>query len=188
MIAFICSALEDPGDQVYMLEIYREFKYLMFSVAGKYVSDPLDCEDIVQDSLVKLIDKMDRLREVGRCALPAYIAAVVRNTAINHLEHQAVTGRHSHPFDGQILADSLELGDMAQLLHHKERMSGMWAALTPEERFLLEGRYVIGYSDQELAKCLKCKASSVRMKLTRARRRAFRALKRQEEGETVEQA
>ena len=53
-----------------------------------------------------------------------------------------------------------------------------------EDRLLLEGKYILGYTDAELADMLGCKKSSVRMKLTRARRRAFQ-LMTEEEGDKV---
>lgn len=48
----------------------------------------------------------------------------------------------------------------------------------------MEGKYILGYTDAELADMLGCKKSSVRMKLTRARRRAFQ-LMTEEEGDKV---
>ena len=52
----------------------------------------------------------------------------------------------------------------------------MWVRLTEEEQLLLEGKYILGYEDGELAGMLGCKKDSVRMKLTRARRRALRLM------------
>lgn len=59
-------------------------------------------------------------------------------------------------------------------------MKTVWAHLTEEEQTLLEGKYIIGYTDAELAGQLQCKVSSIRMKLTRARRRAISLLNEQE--------
>lgn len=187
MIAIVCSTLETPDDKAFILRIYQEYKHLMFGTAWKYTSSPQDCEDIVQESLVRLIDKIDYFRHIERCVLPAYIVSTVRNTAINHLKHQAAVQKHKSGLNEQQLSeDVLEFSDLAQLLHHREQVSKIWTVLTDEERFLLEGKYIIGYTDQELAKHLKCKASSIRMKLTRTRRKAFQFLKQQEEGELDE--
>ena len=54
--------------------------------------------------------------------------------------------------------------------------------LSEEERILLDGRYLLGLSDEEVAEMVRCKPSSVRMKLTRVRRKVF-AMMKQREGE-----
>lgn len=51
--------------------------------------------------------------------------------------------------------------------------------LSAEDRALLEGKYILGDSDEMLARTLHCKPSSIRMKLTRARRRALKLLEQE---------
>lgn len=62
MISFICTTVENPNDREFMLWLYQEFKKLMFATARQYVPNPSDCEDIIQDCLVKLIEKISVLR------------------------------------------------------------------------------------------------------------------------------
>ena len=62
MIAFICTTIQDPDDKEYMLWIYEEFQNLMFYTAKKYINDQMTCEDIVQECIVKLIQKIDVIR------------------------------------------------------------------------------------------------------------------------------
>ena len=55
----------------------------------------------------------------------------------------------------------------------KERQEELLTAfqeMREEEKQLLYGKYLMDLSDAELAQMLGCKPSSVRMKLTRARR------------------
>lgn len=56
-----------------------------------------------------------------------------------------------------------------EVLHLMEKLS-------PEDQLLLHGKYIEGRSDQELAEQLGCKTDSIRMKMLRARKRAFRIL------------
>ena len=55
--------------------------------------------------------------------------------------------------------------------------------LHEEEQILLQGRYLLGLSDEEIAETIQCKPSSVRMKLTRVRRKTFNMVLKQTEGE-----
>ncbi len=61
--------------------------------------------------------------------------------------------------------------ELIDRLDQAAQVERLWQKVTPEERFLLECRCLLDYSDKELAKYLNCKPASVRMKLTRARRK-----------------
>ena len=61
-------------------------------------------------------------------------------------------------------------------MEEKELLVQIWGSLSEEDRLLLEGKYILGYHDDELATMLGCRKDSVRMKLTRARRRAFQRM------------
>lgn len=187
MIAFICSALESPDDQEYMIHIYLKYERLMYKTAGKYASNRQDCEDIVQESIARLIQKIDYLRRIERCVLPSYLVSTVKNTSINYLKQRALLEKYRDSFTGGPETQAFDVTDFAQLIHHKTQISEMWEQLSPEIRFLLEGKYILGYSDLELAEYLECRPNSIRMKLTRARRKALEILKQQEEGENNEQ-
>ena len=62
MITWICSAVSDPDDQEFLIELYEEFHALMFSVARRYNHNWMSCEDIVQESILRIMDKLDVLR------------------------------------------------------------------------------------------------------------------------------
>lgn len=81
-------------------------------------------------------------------------------------------------------SDGPSLDDMMILVERKAQLSRIWCRLSEEHRMLLEGRYILGISDEELAKQLHCKSSSIRMKLTRARRAASQLLINEESGES----
>ena len=55
----------------------------------------------------------------------------------------------------------------------------MWPRLDEDTRWLLEARYILDYSDSELVREMGVKPTSVRMALTRARKKA-RAMLRPE--------
>lgn len=180
MIAFICTTIQDPDDREYMLGVYKEFQNLMFYTAKKYISDQTTCEDIVQESIVKLIEKIDVIRGKERCILAGYIVSVIRNVSINYLKREGVRHKHTVAFDGDMV-DELPVSalSMEELLLAKEKASLISIALEqlPEmERLLLEGKYILEYTDQELAQQFGCKPDSIRMKLTRARRHTLSIL------------
>ena len=64
------------------------------------------------------------------------------------------------PADARLLADE-----------HRAVFLRAYQSLPPEDRFLLEGKYILQCSNEELAAQLNCKPDSIRMKLYRVRKR-----------------
>ena len=60
---------QNDTDQEFILWLYQEFYRLMFYTAQKYVANQKQQEDIVQESLRKLIEKTPRLRRFQRPVL-----------------------------------------------------------------------------------------------------------------------
>lgn len=176
MISFIIASSGNEDDRDFMLALYQKFKPIMFSTARKYISNREDQQDIVQDSILKLIENTDSLREKERCVLGAYIVYTVRNTAIDHLRHKSVEKAHVELLDDgdeEPEAASLPLDELAALKERDIRIGALLEKLRDDDRMLLIGKYILEYSDRELAAQLNCKPASIRMKLTRARRRAL---------------
>lgn len=173
MIGFIYTTVQDPNDRDFMLWVYGEFKNLMYSTAYKYTSKPDAADDIVQDALVNLIKKVDTLRPMKRHILAGYIVATIRNRAINELKSRAYQQENIMDYSESAILEDFPLDRLMILAEQRAQLGKIWTRLSDEDRFLLEGRYILGYTDQEMAESLRCKPDSIRMKLTRARRKAL---------------
>ena len=186
MVAFICSIADTPSDKEFITWIYMEIGRLMQSTATKYITSHKAKEDIIQECFLRLIGKVTLLRTMPRQALAAYLVVSVRNTAINYCKTQQKEKRYRADIEDTNWLDKdlpqLSVEDILLLREKNLQLRAIWPKLTEEEQFLLEGKYILKLSDAELAQQIGCKASSVRMKLTRTRRRALFLLSEQETG------
>ena len=183
MLIYFLEAIEDESDKEYFIWLYNEFEKLMYSTAFKYTSVPEIAEDVVQDSIVNLINRVDTIRSMKKQVLAAYITSTVRNTSINRLKTMEYERKHTLENADEKLDSvptELSLESLFQLSEDLKSLSSIWEELSVEDRFLLEGKYILGYSNRELAEKFLCQPSSIRMKLTRARRNAFALLAQQE--------
>lgn len=173
MLFCTVNEIENDSDRDFIRRLYEDFKYLMLSTAKKYASCPEDREDIVQESILRLIKKVDTLRVMERRVLAAYVVYTVSNVAKNHLRHASVEKNHFAEAAGEPEAGLPALDELMALRERAVHLEALLERLSPDERTLLIGKYVLGCSDEELGAQLGCKPASVRMKLTRARRRAL---------------
>ena len=98
---------DDKGGLAFMTDLYRRYSRLMYATARRCVSSGQDCEDIVQDAVESLCNKLHTLMDLPAPALPVYITHTVKNQARNFIRHQAVVQKHIVEWNGGCL-DSRE--------------------------------------------------------------------------------
>ena len=173
LITMMICAIEDADDQLFMCRLYEEYEQLMFWAASKYLNNIEDRKDAVQDAIVALIKNIATLKTLGDSNLRTYIVCAVESRAINLVKRK---NKEQHLFDD---LDSIPVGTAVDMIEDKmlqiamrSSLMNVWPQLSTQDKILLESKYILGYNDNEIGKLLGCKASSVRMYLTRARRRA----------------
>ena len=70
--------------------LYERFAGKLFAVCKRYVKDPDEAADVLQDSFVKVFRHMDQFR--FECPLEAWLKRIAINTALKHL-------RKNKPFE-----------------------------------------------------------------------------------------
>lgn len=183
MIPCCILAIENDDDKEFMIALYEDYKRLMFFEVGKIVKNEQDIEDVVQDALEKLIDRISLLRRLGRDRLVNYIISTCKHLALNH--NRDYVNFQNISYDEYSKCSSSEYnqhGVEHQIIREKESeiLRRILARMDSRSRHLLEGYYFLDISMPELAKELGIRPDSVRMALTRARKKAFALL--QEEG------
>lgn len=180
--------LRDRSDRKFIEDLYQTHKRLMFFVAKGYASEKEDREDIVQTAVEKLMRQVPKLREMEEQRRAAYVTYTVKSVAVDMYRVRKRRREHVVSLEDQGY-DWLEIEDtrvipMDNYLVSQEmqsRLKEVWPRLPEEDQILLEGRYTWELTDQELADRVRCKPGSIRMKLTRARRRLFQYLTEKEE-------
>ena len=164
-------AIEDDDDREFMQKLYVDYHRLMYSQITKIAKDPWVADDVLQTTLVRLIDKLDRLRSMDRDRLVNYIIVACRNTAINVVKKKIAEFPIDESIDAPLSDDPMELYlEKIEAEEDLQRLYRVWSKLDERTRYLLEARYVLNCSFDEIATTLEIKPTSVRMALTRARR------------------
>lgn len=177
----IFAAVESSTDREFIESLYITYSKLLYCIAKRYVHDEGITEDIIHDAFLKLIPKISLLRSFDCCRLRAYLVSTVRNTAITHAVKLKAerTLRIDNPFEKIIETmpnTSRSLED--ELLSQEMRVafSAILETLEADERFLLEAKYFLHQTDREIAEKLQVKPASIRMMLTRVRRKVLKKL------------
>ncbi len=176
-------------EQRFMGELYENYKHIMYATVRKHISNDIIAEDLVQEAIMKLIPKADLLQKLNKPAMTAYIVYTVRNVTFNYLRDKTTESNHIlfRLFEGFEDDYATEDRTVESSVIHNDRVAEFQAIikqLPTKQQEILIRKYYLKQSDEEIARGLNCKASSVRMMLTRARRDAMAMLKK--EGFTYE--
>lgn len=174
MITFTVPA-GDPDGAAFMRDLYKRYSRLMYATVLRSISNRQDCEDIVQDAVESLCKKVHTLMTLPSPALTVYIVYTVKNKVSNCKRHQGVVNKHVIPAAGVNL-EAIESPAptpeaLVELKEQVEALYRVWPRLPDQDRELLYRKYVLKQDNEELAEFLRCKPDSVRMRLTRAKRK-----------------
>ena len=179
MLPIVIAAIESPEDHDRMVAFYEQYHRLLYREAGKYLPDCQDVEDTVCEALTRIIDKMDVFRNLARPQQVSYALTAVRNLAYLLLKRKNhFTMVSFEDLEGDLLADHSTEEVVEQGLR-RDYIQKVWSGLDLDTRMLLEQKYILKWTDEELARQLGIQPQSVRMRLTRAKRSLMEALKNQ---------
>ena len=181
MMPMIICAIETPEDRDFMTDFYLQHRGFLYSQAQKYLQNPQDAEDIVHDTLVKLIDHMDVFRGLQPTQQLVYARVTVKHLACSlcRRENRIPMVAFDDILPISAAEESQQPENILQSNQRQEKIGTIWNSLDGEDRLLLEQKYILRWSDEELAKHLDIQPQSVRMRLTRARRSVAHQMEKQ---------
>lgn len=109
MIAVILTAIEDDDDKAFIQTLYQDYYALVRSTVYKIMRGKNNMDDLVEDTFVKLIEKISLLRTFDSCKTAAYVVYTARSVAINFIKHRDVQKKHTFYGGEADLSDKMEL-------------------------------------------------------------------------------
>ena len=153
-------------------ETDRKYRAYLLTVAKGFVNDSEDAEECLNDTYHDTWNKIPPARPEN---LKAFLAVIMRRTAIDRLKHETRKKRISaglaeslSELESVLVSDSdqhtaLEAGELGRALNL------FLKNLTERRRYLFISRYYMALSAREIADKLQCSVSTVTKELTKIR-------------------
>jgi len=167
------------GDDTAVAELARDYGAKMYQLALRYTRNKEDAEEVVQDVLLKVRDKIDAFR--GDAALSSWIYRITFNTAMSRLRATKSARMHEVPDEPIGPQDSatpraLEPADWSNLgddlVHRRQMRDALRAAVAELPAIYREPvilRDLRGLSTEEASRWLKVKDQTLKSRLHRGR-------------------
>ncbi len=182
MIPVYILAIEDESDREYMTWLYCQYEKLLFSTIRKYTKDSWLVDDIMQNTLEKLMRKISLLKSLNRDRLISYIISSCKNNAFIILRYQSTHSSVDYTDTDFNTYSTDNISKIEARILHEEELSYLiriWPLLAPRNQYILRAKYILEKSSSEIARELRIKPESVRMALTRARKEAYILIERE---------
>lgn len=182
MISMMIAAIENDFQRDFMANIYINFYDAMLKRAKTFVSGEEEAEELIQDIFTDLIDRVETVMAVEERKLPSYLMSAVKYSAYNRYRKKkkeiSFVSAEEEKEDLELLRDESALPE--DIVIQKEALEELEATLSRlSERYknVLEFKYILGLSDEEIGERLGISERSVRTSLMRARRKAYSVMK-----------
>jgi len=181
MLMLAIVTLESDDDKAFMLNLYKDYYGLVRKTIYSITHNNSEVEDLINDTFIKLIEKVSLLRTLDSCRLAAYVVYTSRSVAINFIKHRDVQNKHVYYGKDLDLSDKLSSRvDRIEerIIRHEEleELGNAILKLPDKYKDLLYFKYILQMHDREIAKVFEIAPDSVRQYLTRARREAKKLL------------
>ena len=139
------------GDRLAKEELYRRYAAKVNTLCKRYLGNEEDAKDLMLETLIQAIDKIESYRYTGEGSLYRWISRIAINKAINLIK------RHRWrmaPLDVWVKDDIAEPTEDEVEVIPKEKLQEWIAGLSETRRTVFNLSCIDGYSHKEIAKML----------------------------------
>ena len=169
----ILLMIQNDEDSQRLVELYHQYKRLMFKVAQQYFPhDHHEIEDVISDTILKMIDNFSTISKVPCNKTASYIVKIVRSVCNDRLRKRNRQRSELHPWGAEDnLADVEDVNasnEAALSRFFAVDLLQSFGQLNEREKQLIRLRHIDGMEYEDMALILGMKEAAVRTALSRA--------------------
>lgn len=167
-------AINSPEERNLVRDLYNENKYLLFYIANDILKDRFLTEDAINETFVKLIDNLHKVKDENREKQRAYLAIICRNTAFKMLDGKTPLDANENAVEEALSNEIDETVDLEGMVLDSESHAEMVEIIYKLPKIyqdVLMLRIVHNHNNKEIADILGISIEAVKKRLTRARQK-----------------
>ena len=142
--------------------LYDEFASIMYYTCLRYVKNPADAEDVLQEGFIKVFNNLDKFKDDG--SFEGWIRKIMSRTALTYLRDNKKYSCHT------VLEYTIE--DEAEGIFDKlaeKDIRGIFTKLPAGYKKIFHLYVIEGYNHREIAEMLGCSESTSKSQFYRSR-------------------
>lgn len=164
--------------------LFKKYNRLMYTIAFRILNDHQLAQDAVQMSFIKIMNNIKKINEIDSNKTKIYVVIICRNVSINLYNKR----KRNDPIALEDIDESLadNANNIDENIINMEKVSELKEKtnmLNQSYADIIALKYVLGYSEKEIAKMLDISEENVRVRLHRAKNTLIKLLRN--EGEII---
>jgi len=153
-------------DELAIDELYRRYSERLMSLCKRYTNSLEDAEDLVQDTMIKALEKMPRFHPRGESALYSWLRRIAINLAIDAIKKRRRMAKATEYF----LLETIPEPTKEEISNIPDDVMMAMIASLPEVRRAVFNLYCIeGYTHKEIGRMLGISEKGSASALAKAR-------------------
>ena len=174
MIFLILSKEDDE----LIVHIYTEYNPLLKCMARKIVGNDFTADDMVQDTIIKLMSHLPTLQKLEQKALVSYCVRTVESVSFDYLYDVSRRKRSQRSQEECYRIPALLPDELLERDEIADHVKTMLSELSQLDRHLLIYKYFMCFSHKQIGYLLGIEPKYISTYVKRARDRAKRILKK----------
>lgn len=164
--------IENQSERDKVEQIYLQYKRLMYHVAYSILQDKQQAEDAVHESVLKIIDHLEKFQDVSCNKSKGLTVIITRNTSIDILRKKRKINQIAFEEVAYALEnDEISPGDFVTAAEGYVMLVHCISQLDHKLADVLQLKYLYDYNDKEIAEILSISCDNVRARLYRAKKK-----------------
>lgn len=179
MLAAALAMIRDDSDKELVRELFKTHEQMMYKIALNILHSRTDAEDAVQNTVLKIIDNMEKLRNINGSETKFYIITMTRNTALDMLRKNKAMPESGSPEELAEISSEVCVEREAIARIELEAVKKALLSLAEDEYEVLFLNLISGLEPQEIAKKLGISSNAARQRIFRAKQKLKKILKKE---------
>lgn len=170
MLSFL-TTIEEIDERNKLEKLYMLYHKEMLYTAYNILKDYHEAEDAVQECIIKLSSKLDRISQVDCNRTRAFLVTIVRNISLDtYRRRKKQKNVQINDLEKDLLQDEVDFDFNLIMIEQVEEMVKRLTKLDNSYADILALRYFYEYSNSEIAELINLSEGHVRIKIHRAQK------------------
>lgn len=166
MLGFYLSLIDSDDDKNKFEQLYLTYRQDMYKIAYSILKNNADAEDAVHQAFLSIANNFEKILEIPRQEIKAYIVIIIRNTAINLYNENKRNAEHTvelNENDVSVDVNFLEQYEYELLINAIKELPQMY-------KDIIYLYYLEEFTTKEIAKMLNISVNTEWKRVERAKR------------------
>lgn len=169
MFSLAFLMIRGEADRELVKDLFEKYEQMMYKKAYSILHNRTDAEDTVQDTMIKIIDGLEKIRILEGNEVGYYLTSMTKNAAYDMLRKKTRLPESNVMVELNKIESDISIEDITLTKIDSERINEALKKLPDNEYEILFWNLRVGYSPSEIAVLLGISPNAARQRIYRAK-------------------